>query len=102
MWRARLSKRAGNRLHCVEAAATLTPDVPPTAITLEIFVSLNHTHRNKVVLSLLPALLFAAALPAGAAEPVTIASVIPYANDQVGTAAMRAECQWNTKLPAAI
>jgi len=49
-----------------------------------------------------PALLLLSAQAAAAGDPITITSTIPYANDKVGTVAVRQECDWNTVLPAVL
>lgn len=51
-----------------------------------------HPRRSALV-----ALLALASLPVFAAEPIRIAEVVPY-RDGVGSAAMRAECDWNRVL----
>jgi hypothetical protein len=58
---------------------------------------------NKKIRALaIPALLLMSAHTMAADGPITISSTIPYANDDVGSAAIRTECHWNTELPAAL
>lgn len=49
-----------------------------------------------------PTLLLLSAQAAAAGDPITITSTIPYANDKVGTVAVRQQCDWNTVLPAVL
>ena len=58
--------------------------------------------RSKVFSSLVSLLILNTAGPATASDQTTISSKLPYLNDQVGSAAIRNECTWNTTMPTAV
>lgn len=49
-----------------------------------------------------PAFLLLSTQATAAGDPITVGSTIPYANDEVGTVAIRQQCDWNTVLPAVL
>ena len=61
----------------------------------------NHMIQKACAMALSASFLMLAQ-PALAAGPITIAAKIPYLNDGVASPAIRAECTWNSDVPAAI
>ncbi|MEO8003183.1 MAG: hypothetical protein ABI644_15035 [Arenimonas sp.] len=56
--------------------------------------------RSRVFLMLVSVLFCSMAGTAIASDQITISSKFPYLNDQIGNAAARNECTWNTTMPA--
>ena len=62
----------------------------------------NYMNRKVLAMALPALLLLVMAPPVFAEGTITIASRIPYANDDVGRDAIRTQCTWNSDLPAAL